>query len=329
MKALIVGLGSMGRRRGRLLREYDDTIEIFGIDTQEERRTQAFHDLNITTFSTIEEACKKVNADVALISTSPLSHKALIEECLNRGLHVFTEINLVSNGYDENVALASAKNKILFLSSTFLYRKEISFIKERTKRCNCNLSYTYHTGQYLPDWHPWESYKNFFVGKKETNGCREIMAIEFPWLIDTFGEISSFYSVSRKNTSLDIDFDDQYCLVLLHTAGHMGVIALDVVSRKAARNFELFGEKLYLKWDGTPEGLSVYDYDKKQEEKIKLYDSINKRKEYSASIIEDAYLEEIKNFIESVQGISKPKYSFEKDKAVLSMIDEIEESKGV
>ena len=33
-------------------------------------------------------------------------------------------------------------------------------------------------GQYLPDWHPWESYKSFFVSNKKTNGCRELFAIE-------------------------------------------------------------------------------------------------------------------------------------------------------
>ena len=44
------------------------------------------------------------------------------------------------------------------------------------------VNYIYHIGQYLPDWHPWENYKNFFVGDKRTGGVREIFGIDLPWL---------------------------------------------------------------------------------------------------------------------------------------------------
>ena len=37
MKALIVGLGSMGKRRIRLLRGIDKNAEIIGVDTNPER----------------------------------------------------------------------------------------------------------------------------------------------------------------------------------------------------------------------------------------------------------------------------------------------------
>ena len=40
MKALIVGLGSMGKRRIRLLRGIDKNAEIIGVDTNPERRAQ-------------------------------------------------------------------------------------------------------------------------------------------------------------------------------------------------------------------------------------------------------------------------------------------------
>ena len=33
MKVLVVGLGSMGKRRIRLIRKYDPTITIIGVDT--------------------------------------------------------------------------------------------------------------------------------------------------------------------------------------------------------------------------------------------------------------------------------------------------------
>lgn len=324
MKAIIIGLGSMGRRRAQLLRKIDKTVQIVGIDMLDERRFLAESELGLKTALSVNEACEKYHPDMAFVSTSPLSHASIIKECLNSNLHVFTELNLVDTDYDKNMYLAAEKKRILFLSSTFLYRKEIQYIKAAVSRCESRLSYMYHTGQYLPDWHPWEKYKDFFISKRETNGCREIMAIEFPWLIDIFGDIRKVYSVKGKNSSLDIDFPDCYWIIFEHVSGHKGMIAVDIISRKAVRNFELSGENLYLSWNGTPNGLRRYDLEKKQALPVYLYKSFERRQDYSTSIIEDAYMDEISNFINVIKGTDDPRYSFEKDKKVLSIINEIE-----
>ena len=117
------------------------------------------------------------------------------------------------------------------------------------------LNYTYHIGQYLPDWHPWENYKDFFVVDKRTNGCREIFAIELPWLTEVFGNVKDIIVRKSKISSLNIDYDDNYMVILEHESGHKGMLAVDIVSRKAVRNLEVFGESLYLSWDGSAEGL--------------------------------------------------------------------------
>ena len=317
----------MGRRRIRLLKVYDDSMEIVGIDSKEDRRKQAEEELGLRTFSDIKEACDNTkNPEAAFVSTSPLSHAEIIKECLNRGLHTFTEINLVDNGYDDNMHLASDKGRVLFLSSTFLYRKEIEFIRKSVNGSARKKSYIYHVGQYLPDWHPWENYKDFFVGKKETNGCRELMTIEFPWIFETFGMPKKWSVQKSRISELDIDYEDSFQIMFSHSDGSMGTVFIDVVSRKPVRKFECIAEDMYLSWDGTPDGLHIYDIDKKEDVRVRVYDKVNKRKDYSPSIIEDAYLAEISEFMDSINGKTIPRYSFEKDKKVLSIIDAIEES---
>ena len=316
MRVLIIGLGSMGRRRARLLQKYSHSLQITGIDVQTERRKQAEKELGINTAESIDEALRNIKADMAFVSTPPLSHASVIRECLKKNLHVFTEINLSTIGYDDNLRLAEKKGKVLFLSSTFLYRKEIQYMKTAVRTCGCPLVYMYHAGQYLPDWHPWERYQSFFAGKKETNGCREFMAIEFPWIFDVFGEVKSVYSQRSRCSTLDISFPDTYQIMFEHESGHKGMLAFDIVSRKAVRNFEVSGENLYLAWDGTPEGLFQYDLDKKKEVQLLLYESVSKRSDYNASIIEDAYYSEIISFLDAVKGKGKAQYSFEKDKEV-------------
>ena len=101
--------------------------------------------------------------------------------------------------------------------------------------------YTYHVGQYLPDWHPWESYKDFFVGNKETNGCREILAIEMPWIVHIFGEIESVIYSKSRITELDIEFEDVYMLIINHKNGTIGSLIVDVVACEPVRDLRIIG----------------------------------------------------------------------------------------
>ncbi len=322
MKVLVIGLGSMGRRRIRLIREYDRTIEICGIDTTDKRRKEVEEIYGIPTMESLA-TIRENSYDCAFIATSPLSHSDLIRECLLKNMHVFTEINLVADGYDDNISLAAKRQKILFLSSTFLYREELQYISEKVRQSALPSNYVYHVGQYLPDWHPWESYQNFFIGEKRTNGCRELFAIELPWILHTFGDVTNFYSISGKNTGLSIDYPDHYMVGLEHVGGAKGTLAVDVVSRKAVRRLEVFSEDLYLSWNGTPESLYEYDFLRKEEIQINLYDKVERKEGYSNFIVENGYLHEIEAFFGQVKVGTYPCYGFEQDKRTLAIIDKI------
>ena len=243
---------------------------------------------------------------------------------MKKNINIFAELNLISDGYDENNDIANKRNKILFLSSTFLYREEIKKINELVKAKSNKLNYTYHVGQYLPDWHPWENYTDFFVGNKRTNGCREIFAIELPWIIEVFGNVKDVIVKKSKISSLNIDYDDNYIVILEHESGHKGVLAVDIVSRKAVRNLEVFGENIYLSWDGSAEGLKMMDIENNKEENINLYEKVDRLKEYSNLIVENAYYNEIESFFDAIENNTEQIYSFEKDKKVLDLIDKIE-----
>ena len=322
MKALIVGLGSMGKRRIRLLKGIDPSIEIIGVDTWDERRAQV-EEMGHKTFTSIADAAAE-KPDVAFVCTAPLSHYAILKELLTYKINSFTELNLVKDGYEELMELAKANDTVLFLSSTMLYRGEINFILDEVKKYDKPVSYIYHIGQYLPDWHPWESYKNFFVGNKRTNGCREIFGIEMPWLIEAFGKVTDVYSVSNKVTDLDIDFDDRYFVTLTHESGARGVLSVDVVCPKAVRNLEVYGEGLHLFWEGNPKALWKFNNETKEKEFINTYVTFEHDSRYSDNIVENAYVDEMQNFLNVVKGTETAKYSFEKDLYTISVMDKIE-----
>lgn len=324
MRVVVIGLGSMGKRRIRLISKYNHKFQIVGVDNNEERRKACENEYQIEAFNSLTDAFDSVHIDCAFVCTSPLTHSSIITQCLNYGLNVFTELNLVTDGYEENILIANKKGLILFISSTFLYREEIKKIKSLCQQSTSLLNYTYHIGQYLPDWHPWENYKDFFVSNKKSNGCREIFAIELPWLIDVFGDIIKIDVIKSKNSDLNIDYNDNYLLLIQHKNGHKGTLAVDILSRKAVRNLEIFSEKLYLHWDGSPKGLYVYDFIDKKDVNIQLYEEIVQLNSYSNFVVENAYLSEVISFFEAVSEGKIPVYSFEKDKDILKIIDKIE-----
>lgn len=324
MKIIVIGLGSMGKRRIRLLSERKDVI-LFGIDSQRSRCAEVKEKYGIPCYNSIDEACVAQDVDAAVISTSPLSHTGIIKECLEHNLHVFTEINLVDDGYDENIALAKEKGRVLFLSSTFLYRKETQTIIEKVHQTECPLNYIYHVGQYLPDWHPWESYNNYFIGNPKTNGCREIMAIDLPWLVTAFGTIKEVKVMKSKNTCLNISYNDNYLIMLEHENGTKGVFAVDVVARKPYRHIDVYGEGLQLSWNGTADSLYQYDIENKQDVNISLEEASEHVEGYASFITENPYREELNAYLRQIEDSSfTPEWDFEKDKTVLDWIDKIE-----
>lgn len=325
MKLLIVGLGSMGKRRARLARGMDASIQISGVDTTESRRTEA-EGLGITAYASIGEAVTADKFDAALVCTAPITHAGIISELLDAGLPVFTELNLVSDGYEENMKKAREKGLPLFLSSTMLYRGETQYIKRQVEAFAKPVNYIYHIGQYLPDWHPWENYKNFFVGDKRTGGVREIFGIDLPWLLDTFGPVKSLHVEKDKISQLEVDYPDSYFVTLRHENGVKGMLAVDVVSPKAVRNFECFGEGLHLFWEGNPRSLYTFDHDKGEKLPVNTYESFEHDSRYSDNIVENAYVDELANFFAVLKGAEQPRYSFEKDLETIRLIEAIEEA---
>lgn len=326
MNILVVGLGSMGKRRIRLMQQMDAGLQIMGVDFQSETRQAAAFEFGITCYGSIEEAFQSGCIEAAFVCTEPLSHSKIILDLLDRNADVFTEINLVKNDYEAIIEKSSESGRIVFLSSTFLYRKDVAFIMDRVK--NNRVNYQYHTGQYLPEWYPWESYQNFFVADKRTNGCREIMAIELPWIVMCFGKIKSVMVKKSSMSDLKLDYCDNYMLMLEHENGNMGQIAVDVVSRKPRRTLEVYGEYVQLFWDGTPDSLKEYSIEHKAVQSVATYEKVDKDAAYCDNIIENAYMEEITAFFHAIRERSASsetvRYDFNLDMEILDLIDRIE-----
>ena len=191
MQVLVVGLGSMGKRRIRNLLKLG-LKNIIGFDPRLDRRLESEKLYKITTVSTINEGLKK-NPICMIISTPPNLHYKYAVIAIKNNIHFFTEVNISSSDVKKIIQQLNKKSIIGLPSSTLLYNPLIKKLKVilAKKQIGKPLTVYHHFGHYLPNWHPWEDYREFYVSKRKTGAAREIVPFELVWLTFLFSNIKS------------------------------------------------------------------------------------------------------------------------------------------
>ena len=134
MKVLVIGYGSMGRRRIRLFSQIDSSAQFICVDSNPERLKQIIID-GYMGYSELNKALLE-KPEIAFVCSSPLSHAEVIPVLLENNIDTFTEINLSSRKYDEMIRISKENDVNLFLSSTMLYKKQIQKIDRKSTRLN-------------------------------------------------------------------------------------------------------------------------------------------------------------------------------------------------
>jgi predicted dehydrogenase len=321
MKFLIVGLGSMGQRRIRCLKSLGYS-EIYGFDKDVKRKEKvcAKYKIHIIKNINLNEVLDKN----LIISTSPESHVYYLNKFLKIKTNCFVEASVCDlNGLIRINNNLSKKLKI-YPSCTMRYFKGPSLIKQIVKKNMIGKLYylNYVTGQYLPDWHPWENIKNFYVSKKKTGGCREIVPFELTWLNEIFGKPKVQYSFKKKISTLKADIDDIYTFNLLYPKKFIANIVIEVLSKpKSTREMIIVGSKGKIVFSSDQNKIKVYT-----KKNSKTY-SLSQGKKFKKSINPDKpYIDEMKDFIRSC-NLSDSRYfpnNLKNDINCLKKLNEIE-----
>jgi predicted dehydrogenase len=258
MRFLIVGLGSMGKRRIRCLKRLGFD-EIVGFDPREDRCLEARQRYDVATISDWGQAAQE-KVDAWIVSTPPDTHASYGLQAVDRGIPFFTEANVDEPEMPELVARLRDTGTLGAPSCTMRYYPGPQTIKAALagRKIGKPLAFTYHSGQYLPDWHPWESYKDFYVSKRQTGACREIVPFELSWLTDLFGDVRELRCLKAKVTDLEADIDDIYQVLMEFDDGVMGHMMVDVIAQPAVRLFRLLGSEGTLVWDHTAGTIAVW-----------------------------------------------------------------------
>ncbi|WP_088835337.1 Gfo/Idh/MocA family protein [Paenibacillus tyrfis] len=316
---LVIGLGSMGKRRVRDLLALSGQ-RVIGFDPRPDRRSEAEAKFGIETFDSVERALQ-LGPRALIISTPPDQHMPYAHLAADLGLPFFTEASVTKDDVPELIAKLQQKPSLVAAPScTMRFHPAVTLLSKlvNDKTAGGNCFFMYHSGQYLPDWHPHEDYRTFYVSRKETGGCREIVPFEWVWLTSLFGPIRGGFSLKRKVTTLETDIDDVYQMVMEFADGTSGQVTVDVVSRKATRAFSLLGEQGTIQWNFSDSAVEVYDGTRRTTRRIPVL-SGDRPFQY-----EDMYVSEMRAFLEAIEGGKPFPHNYEQDLALLEMMEQFE-----
>ncbi len=265
---LIIGCGSIGRRHAKVFSELG--IEnIYAVDINPERLEQIQKECDIKKiFKNIDEALNE-KIDCAIIATPPHIHTEISIKCAKSKIHLFIEkpLSVTKNGLMELNQICLDNNLTCYVSYCYRYIPSVVQLKKYidSNKIGKVLSYRLWISSYLPDWHPWEDYRNFYMAFKEQGGGAiydESHGIDLiRWL---FGEIKTVQSNIGNVSDLEISSDDIALLLSDHENGIKGSCHFDLLGRTPQIGIEIIGEDGTIIWDRINPTIKIYSVSTKK-----------------------------------------------------------------
>lgn len=325
MNFLVIGLGSMGKRRVRCLQALGYK-KITGFDLREDRRKEANEKYAIRTTESLSSISLS-DFDAFIISTPPHQHSPYAKLAIDYRKPAFIEASVILEDVKE-LKSYNKSNTFLAPSCTLRFHPMIKDITSiiKTGKYGKVTNFSYHSGQYLPDWHPWENVNDFYVSNRATGGCREIVPFELTWIVDTIGWPIDAKGIFEKTVDFGPTIEDSYAFVLKYN-GIVGSILVDVAARYATRSLIINMEFGQIQWRWDEACFNLFEVETNRWIKYNQPE-VSAAVGYNKNIGEGMYIEEIQSFITGIKSPSAYPNSIDDDIRILEILSKIENSDG-
>ena len=313
MKFLIAGFGSIGRRHLRnLLALGEEDIVLY----RSHRST--LEDDEIARFP-VETDLQKALAhkpDGVIISNPTALHLDVAIPAAQAGCHILME-KPISHTMDEIPALEKALQQggaKMLVGFQFRFHPGLQQAKQLLEESAIGdlISVRSHWGEYLPDWHPWEDYRQSYAGRKDLGGgvvrtlCHPLDYLR--WLV---GELESVWAFTGNLGGLGINVEDVSEIGLQFDRGVLGSVHLDFCQRPPRHTLEMIGNQGTIIWDNASGGVRLYRAEKTAWEDLPAPEGFDRN---------DLFLAEMRNFINMIEGTEEPVCSFADGKRAMEIV---------
>ena len=303
MNALVVGLGSIGRRHLRNLRALG-LGEVWGCDPDAAAREAVRAEAGGHVFGDLVEALAR-RPEAVLVCTPTHRHLETARAALAAGAHLFIEkpIAATLDGLGAFAAEASARRRVVLVGCNMRFHPGVQALKAslETGRPRRPLYFRARFSHYLPNWRPGTDYRATYSARREEGGGILMEAVhELDYLGWLGGDVGVATAWTGRVSDLEIDSEDYALVALSFKSGAQGQIHLDYVSSHKLRGCEVVGVDATLRW--TSEG--------KAPERVRVTRATATTEEIlfesPAWDGNEMYLAELRHFVACVEGRERP-----------------------
>lgn len=303
MNILICGLGSIGRRHLKILKDLGDHRFIAYRSGKSTQANDEPVDEEIETLENLTE--KKI--DAALITNLTSLHVQTAIEIVKNGIPVFIEKPLGKNldNIIELKELVKSKNVPVQIGYNFIYHPAIIAIKKiiSEQKIGKVVSARAQFGTDMPGWHPYEDYKKSYAANSSMGGGVVLTSIhEQNYLTDLFGEVTESMAMECGGNVTGINAEEGVEILLKHNSGIVSNIHLNFFQKPYYRNCQILGTEGTVYWDFMIPEVKILFKDKT--EVIKLGDD-------PMDLLQISYRDQMKHFLEVVEGKDKPRVTLD------------------
>ena len=254
MKFLIAGLGSIGRRHFRNLTALGEKEIIL---LRSHRSTLPDDELASYPVETdIHGALKKHKPDAVIVANPTSLHLDMAIPAAQAGCHILLE-KPVSDSLDRLEILQQAAQKSgskILVGFQFRHHPTLNKARDliQSNALGKVLTAHAHWGEYLPQWHPWEDYRQGYAARADLGGG-VIVTLTHPldYLRHLIGEVELLWSFNGHISPLEIDVEDVAEIGLKFANGVIGGVHLNYVQRPPLHTLEIVGTNGTLRWDNA------------------------------------------------------------------------------
>jgi len=296
---LVIGCGSIGRRHAaNLVSLGARNVTIF--DPAEERRRRLASELGLDAVHSLDQAWER-KPDAVIIAVPTSLHVSLALEAARRGCHSFVEKPLSDrfDNVDDLLKTVHALGLVTLVGCNMRWHPGLAMVKALVSNETVGrvIAARVEVGQYLPDWHPWEDYRQGYSARKDLGGGVILDAIhEIDYIRWLLGEITGVTCVAGKYSRLEIETEDVAAMLLRFEKGAVGEIHLDYVQRAYSRTCQIIGEAGTIHWDYTAGTVRWYLASDKS------WHFFGNPQGWTSN---DMYLEEMRHFLGCLNGIEQ------------------------
>jgi predicted dehydrogenase len=311
---LVLGCGSIGKRHIGNFKALG-IPNIVAVDPRPDRREEVKSRFGLTAvYTTVEQALHE-DLHAAVICTPTSMHVQPAIELARRGIHLMIEKPISHNleGVDDLLKTCHERSLVCFVAYVMRFYPPLATVKRLLDGGGIGtvLSIRTENSSYLPDWHPWEDYRSFYMAKKDEGGgaiLDESHTLDYMrWF---FGEADRVYAFNGKISTLEIDSDDLAEMVVSFRSGAVGAIHLDLLGRVPRKNLEVIGSEGTLLWDWDGHEVRLFRAATKSWERFS----------HDVSDYNQVYIAESRHFLDCVRGAATPLISGEDGKRTLQLV---------